>query len=287
MNMLEKGLFHKNTPSVNPQSWTNVGGVLSALAARTTCQESSVVLIFRFTSPRENRFWGKWGKAGYRNGPELSRTISKLGTISNLAGTISFFREKWLELFQLFGKNGWNYFVFVWIFFRKMPWTISFVPANSGHFSIFLKTTPELSFPTAFHFLSSLPCPHMAQWAKKGKVTGGWQSWNWAVWRWNMATTLRGRTSLELPQETHENAEPCLVGPYGPRHQNRNAYICWFHLPSPANHQTGKGMESITKEQVEQGKMQGGTYKFALTSLLSVLPSCCFCNSFVCLSNII
>ena len=47
MNMLEKGLFHKNTPSVNPQSWTNVGGVLSALAARTTCQESSVVLIFR------------------------------------------------------------------------------------------------------------------------------------------------------------------------------------------------------------------------------------------------
>ena len=132
MNMLEKGLFHKNTPSasVNPQSWTNVGGVLSALAARTTCQESSVVLIFRFTSPRENRFWGKWGKAGYRNGPELSRTISKLGTISNLAGTISFFREKWLELFQFFGKNGWNYFncsrkitgtrtSFVWIFSGK------------------------------------------------------------------------------------------------------------------------------------------------------------------------
>ena len=189
-----------------------------------------------------------------------------------MAGTISIFREKILELFK-----------FCLDFFRKMPWTISFVPTNSGHFSI-LRTTPELSFPTAFHFLSSLPCPHMAQWAKKGKVTGGWQSWNWAVWRWNMATTLRGRTSLELPQETHENAEPCLVGPYGPRHQNRNAYICWFHLPSPANHQTGKGMESITKEQC---KMQGGTYKFALTSLLSVLPSCCFCNSFVCFSNII
>ena len=119
MNMLEKGLLHKNTPSVNPQSWTNVGGVLSALAVRTTCQESYVALIFRCTSQRENRFWGKWGKAGYRNGPELSRTISKLGTISNLAGIISFFREKWLELFQFFGKNGWNYFVFVWIFSGK------------------------------------------------------------------------------------------------------------------------------------------------------------------------
>ena len=131
-----------------------------------------------------------------------------------MPGTISFFREKWLEPFQFFEKNYWNYLSFVWIFFRKMPWTISFVPTNSGHFSI-LRTTPELSFPTAFHFLSSLPCPHMAQWAKKGKVTGGWQSWNWAVWRWNMATTLRGRTSLELPQETHENAEPCLVGSMG------------------------------------------------------------------------
>ena len=146
-----------------------------------------------------------------------------------------------------------------------MPWTISFVPTNSGHFSI-LRTTPELSFPTAFHFLSSLPCPHMAQWAKKGKVTGGWQSWNWAVWRWNMATTLRGRTSLELPQETHENAEPCLVGPYRPRHQNRKERIhllISLAIPSQPPNWERSGINYKRTVQDARWNPQVCTYKFS------------------------
>lgn len=77
---------------------------------RALPMEASLALTFCFTSRRVRVLGGVTG-AGLWNGPKLSRTISKLGTISNLAGTISFFR-KMARTIQFFWKNCWNYFDF-------------------------------------------------------------------------------------------------------------------------------------------------------------------------------
>ena len=128
----------------------------------TPCQ-GCLYLWFSVSLVGGHGFWGRWRKAGFWNGLELSRTISKPGTISNLARTISIFLKKWLEPYYFFWKNGKIFSIFL---------------TNGNTFHFFPKTTPELSFRTAFHFLSILPCPHIARWAKKGEDTGGWQNWN-------------------------------------------------------------------------------------------------------------
>ena len=146
---LHKHAWERSSPWENSQHQsTNLkvcGWSFASARHRSTLPRAKVVCTLSVSLASENRFWGRWGKAGYWNGPELSRTISKLGTISSVTGTISFF--------------------------GKIARTISFVLKNRRSFSLFPKTTPELSFPTALQFLCSLPCPHMAWWAKMGDVT--------------------------------------------------------------------------------------------------------------------
>ena len=118
--------------------------------------------------------------------------------------------------------------------------------ADFFHFS---KTTPELSFPTAFHVLSILPCPHMARWAKKGEGTGGWQNWNEAMegeawqlhheaahaWNLNKRQTKTQNLALRVYMDNLRGNEQRLTTLTRERHQNRNIHNCWFHLPWPAN----------------------------------------------------
>ena len=75
---------------------------------------------------------------------------------------------------------------------------------------------------TATFLSNSLPLPvypalspHCTM-GKEGRRHRRLTELKWSIWRWNMTTALRGRTSLEPQQGTKENAEPCLAGLYGP-----------------------------------------------------------------------
>ena len=135
---LHKHAWERSSPWENSQhQFTNLkvcGWSFASARHRSTLPRAKVVFRLSVSLASENRFWGRWGKAGYWNGPELSRTISKLGTISNLTGTISFFRKKWLELFHFFGKKGWNYFIF-----RKNCWNYFICSEESQKFFHFSK----------------------------------------------------------------------------------------------------------------------------------------------------
>ena len=79
----------------------------------------------------------------------------------------------WVLFFFGSVQNGWNNLIVYW----KMVRSCSFALKNGNFFPILLPRL-ERSFPTAFHFLFSLPCPHLARWEKRGDVTGGRQGWN-------------------------------------------------------------------------------------------------------------
>ena len=106
-----------------------------------------------------------------------------------------------------------------------MPRTSPFFEKNVRTISIFWKMSELTTFSknnTATFLSKSLPLPvypalspHCTM-GKEGRRHRRLTELKWSIWRWNMTTALRGRTSLEPQQGTKENAEPCLAGLYGP-----------------------------------------------------------------------